>query len=152
MEDLGKKNTPEYKVYVFYNLVHLTEKKIAEVEKLLKKGATCIFICAPELEKKLKGRKNVIFTNNKVPNRNVFKSYFKAKKVHIYSEDKDAVLFASKGLVGLHHNKPGRATIKLPKKAVSIEQLLPVRRTMPASNIINYNNGQSETSLFRIKY
>lgn len=152
MEDLGRKNTPDYKVYVFYNLVHLTDQKLAEVEKLLKKGALCIFICAPELKQKLKGRKNVIFTNNKVPHRNVFKSYFKSKKVHIYSEDKDAVLFASKGLVGLHHNKPGKATIKLPKKAISIEQLLPVRRTIPASNVINYNNGKSETSLFRIKY
>ena len=152
IEDIGRKNTPEYKVYVFFNLVHLTDEKVTKVEKLLDNGALCIFICAPELEQKFKGRKNAVFTKNKVPHRTVFKSYFKSRKVHIYSEDKDSVLFASKGLVGLHHNKPGRATIKLPRKAVSVEQLLPVRRTLPASDIINYNNGKSETSLFRIKY
>lgn len=152
LDDIGKKNTPEYKFYVFFNLVHLTDEKLAKVENLLKKGATCMFICAPELEKKLKGRKNVIFTNNKVPYRNVLRSIIRSKGIHIYSEDKDAVLFASKGLVGLNHNKAGKAVIKLPRKASSIEQLLPVRRTLPASNVIKYNNGKSETSLFRIKY
>ncbi|MBR4222277.1 MAG: hypothetical protein IKR81_14040, partial [Victivallales bacterium] len=47
MEDLDNPNTPKYKIYVFYNLVHLTEKKLAAVKRLVEQGATLVFICAP---------------------------------------------------------------------------------------------------------
>lgn len=152
LEDIGNKGVPEYKVYVFFNLVNLTPEKLKKVETLIQKGKTLVFICAPELEKKFAGKPNVIFTKNKVLGRRNLLALNKKNGVHLYVEDPNSVLFASRGLVGIHRAKAGPAKIKLPKKAAKIEQLLPVRKNFPASDTITYQHGTSETSLFRIQY
>ena len=137
--------------YVFYNLVHVTDKKLKAVRKLLKNGATCIFICAPELEKILKNEKNAIFTKNEFLTRDKLRSIAKSKKLHCYSDDPTAVLFVSRGLVGIYRPKTGPAVIHLPKVPKKVEQILPVRKIFaPAADIkFTHHDG---TTLFRVEY
>ena len=151
VEDLDNPKVPQYKIYVFYNLVHVTDKKLKAVRKLLKNGATCIFICAPELEKILKNEKNVVFTNNKTLTRAELRKIAKAVNVHCYSDDPTAVLFASRGLVGIYRPKTGPAVIHLPKVPKKVEQILPVRKIFaPAADIkFTHNDG---TTLFSVEY
>ncbi|MBO4345778.1 MAG: hypothetical protein J5833_08475 [Victivallales bacterium] len=152
LEDIGKAATPEYKLYVFFNLVNVTPEKRQVVEKLLESGATLLFVCAPELEKSLAGRPNAIFCKDVIFSRQELGRLIREKGIHIYSEDRKAVLFASNGLVGIHRKEAGAARISLPRKARKIEQLLPERKGYPPSDSIEYEHGPSGTSLFRISY
>ncbi len=151
MEDLDNPNTPKYKIYVFYNLVHLTDKKLAAVKRLIEQGATLVFICAPDLEQMLKDVPNVMFAGNKSLTRYDFHKLLVARGIHCYTDDIDAVLFASRGLVGIHRKVAGPANIWLPKVPKKIEQLLPERRIIPPSSVITYDHPECGTSLFRIE-
>ncbi len=151
MEDLDKPNTPKYKIYVFYNLVHLTEKKLNAVKRLIGQGATLVFICAPDLEPMLKEVPNVIFAGNKHLTRYDFHKLLVARGIHCYTDDIDAVLFASRGLVGIHRKAAGPANIWLPKVPKKIEQLLPERRMLQPTDVISYDHPECGSSLFRIE-
>ena len=151
LDDLYNPQVPQYKIYVFYNLVNVTEKKLAAVKRLLKRGAVCIFVCAPELENILKNEKNAVFTRNETLTREQLRKIAKAKGLHCYSDDPTAVLFASRGLVGIYRPSTGPAVIHLPKVPKKVEQILPVRKTFaPAKNIkFTHHDG---TTLFRVEY
>ena len=151
MEDLDNPNTPKYKIYVFYNLVHLTEKKLNAVRRLIEQGATLVFICAPDLEPMLKDVPNVMFAGNKSLTRYDFHKLLVARGVHCYTDDIDAVLFASRGLVGIHRKVAGPANIWLPKVPKKIEQLLPERRILQPTDVISYDHPECGSSLFRIE-
>ena len=151
MEDLDNPNTPKYKIYVFYNLVHLTEKKLNAVKRLIEQGATLVFICAPDLEQMLKDVPNVIFAGNKSLTRYDFHKLLATRGIHCYTDDIDAVLFASRGLVGIHRKVAGPANIWLPRIPKKIEQLLPERKLLQPTDVITYDHLECGTSLFRIE-
>lgn len=151
LDDLNNPKVPKYKIYVFYNLVNVTPVKLKMVRKLLRSGATCVFVCAPYLEKVLKNEKNAIFTKNEFLTRDKLRSIAKSKKLHCYSDDPTACLFVSRGLVGIYRPKTGPAVINLPKVPKKVEQLLPVRKTFAPTAKINFEH-QDGTTLFRIEY
>ena len=151
MEDLDNPRTPKYKIYVFYNLVHLTEKKVAAVKRLLKEGATLVFICSPDLQPLLKDEPKAIFAKDNEMNRREFHNLLVANKIHCYLDDIDAVLFASRGLVGIHRKEAGPANIWLPEKPKRIIQLLPERKEIAPTDLISYEHPYAGTSLFRIE-
>ena len=151
MEDLDNPKTPKYKIYVFYNLVHLTDKKVAVVKRLLKEGATLVFICSPDLEPLLKNESKAIFAMDNAMDRREFHNLLVANNIHCYLDDINAVLFASRGLVGIHRKEPGPATIWLPEKPKRIIQLLPERREIEPTDLISYDHPFAGTSLFRIE-
>ena len=152
LEDLKLQNIPRYKLYVFFNLVNITPDKRMIVEKLLAEGATLVFICAPELQKELTVNPNAIFCkDNKISRHELAKLMTKCG-IHSYSDDREAVLFASRGLVGIHRKEAGTARIILPRKASQIEQILPERKSFPAKDSIEYEHEPSGTSLFRVRY
>ena len=152
VEDIGKTSTPKYKLYVFFNLVNVTPPKRQIVKKLLEEGATLLFICSPELEKELAGTPNAIFCPENKTSRHELASLIGKLGIHTYTEDRKAVLFASRGLVGIHRREAGKAKIHLPRKAVQIEELLPERKSLPPSDFIEYEHKPSGTSLFRVRY
>ena len=151
MEDLNNPKTPKYKIYVFYNLVHLTDKKVATVRRLLKDGSTLVFICSPDLQPLLKNEPKAIFAKDYMMNRREFHNLLVANNIHCYIDDIDAVLFASRGLVGIHRKEPGPATIWLPEKPKRIIQLLPERKEIEPTDLISYDHPLAGTSLFRIE-
>ncbi len=151
MEDLDNPKTPKYKIYVFYNLVHLTEKKVQAVKRLLKEGATLVFICSPDLEPLLKNEPKAIFAKDNEMTRREFHNLLVANNIHCYTDDIGAVLFASRGLVGIHRKEAGPANIWLPNKPKRIIQLLPERREIEPSELITYEHPFAGTSLFRIE-
>ena len=128
VEDLANPKVSRYKLYVFFNLVHVTPEKLNAIRKLVNQGAILVFVCAPDLEPVFKGCPNVIFTGNKPVKRDELRRLLKSKGVHLYTDDAKAVLFASRGLVGIHRRAEGVAEIRLPKTPARIEQLLPVRK------------------------
>ena len=107
---------------------------------------------APELEKELAGTPNAIFCPENKTSRHELASLIRKLGIHAYTEDRKAVLFASRGLVGIHRLEAGKAKIHLPRKAVQIEELLPERKSLPPSDFIEYEHKPSGTSLFRVRY
>ncbi len=152
VEDLANPETPHYKIYVFYNLVHVTPEKLKAIKDLVNRGALLVFICSPDLEPVFKNNPNVIFTGNKPIKRNELRELVKKKGIHIYTDDAKSVLFASRGLVGIHRSAAGNAEIKLPKLPARIQQILPVRKDFAPTKSIKYNHTECGSSLFRIEY
>ena len=150
-EDLDNPKTPKYKIYVFYNLVHLTDRKVAVVKRLLKEGATLVFVCAPDLKPLLKDEPKAIFTDNEPATRSMLHKLLVSNGIHCYTDDINAVLFASRGLVGIHRKEAGPATIWLPDKPKRIIQLLPERKEIEPTDLISYDHPFAGTSLFRIE-
>ena len=150
-EDLYNPSVYKYKVYVFYNLVHLTDKKVEAVRRLLKDGATLVFVCAPDLKPLLKDEPNAIFNDNEPITRQQLHNLLVSKNIHCYIDDIDSVLFASRGLVGIHRKTAGPANIWLPSKPKKIIQLLPERREIEPTDLISYDHPLAGTSLFRIE-
>ena len=151
MEDLDNPKTLKYKIYVFFNLVHLTEKKVAAVKRLLKQGATLVFICSPDLQPLLKDEPKAIFAKDNAMDRRDFHKLLVANNIHCYTDDIGAVLFASRGLVGIHRKEAGPANIWLPSRPKRIIQLLPERREIEPTDLITYDHPFAGTSLFRIE-
>ena len=82
--------------------------------------------------------------------RDLLRNIFRASGVHIYSGNRDDVLFAGKGLVGIHTGKGGERILRLPYPAAKITRLLPERKEFPAGSAIRFTASPASTVLFEI--
>lgn len=151
MEDLHRSATPQYKLYLFPNLANLTDTKRALLKKLRAAGATLVFLNAPQLANEWRNAEKILFAGNTI-SREKLRQIIDAAGIHRYHQEPDTVLFASRGLVGIHRATGGKATLQLPAKAKNIERLLPNHADFPASEKIEFDHPQSGTSLFRVEY
>ena len=150
IEDLSLPAMKQYKLYVFPNLVNLTDEKAQTVEKLLKQGANVAFLCGPQAIERFGKRPNVHCIGNAV-NNIALHDLYKKVGIHCYTEDLDACLYASKGLVGFHRAAGGSATITLPSTPKKITQVFPEEKEIPAAQTFQFTHPHAGTSLFRIE-
>ncbi len=151
IEDLALPAATPYKLYVFPNLVHLTEEKAAVVERLLRRGATVVFLCGPQAVARWGSHPKVRCVGNAIGGRALHRLY-QESGVHCYTEDPDACLYVCRGLVGFHRVAGGPAEITLPKMPASIRQIFPVEKELPPARIIRFNHPHAGTSLFQVKF
>ena len=102
----------------------------------------------PALAVKHVGASRTLYCSIPFLSREVFRNIFRAEGIPVYLDDSDDVLFAGKRLVGLHTGNGGVKTIRLPKRAARIVQLLPVRREFPAGEVIQLKTEPADTLLF----
>ncbi len=150
MEDLISDQAPKYKFYLFLNLVHITSEKEAAVRRLLSRGAKALFLCSPDLKGKLPT--GAIFSSTPFVKRDELRTLASSAGVHIYCDDPDSLVFASRGFVGVHRKSAGTVTLELPRKAKSIQRVLPENSQMPPGNRIVFQHQEFDTDLFKVTY
>lgn len=104
----------------------------------------------PAFAVKDSGTARMVYCSIPFMSRDLFRNIFRASGVHIYSGNRDDVLFAGKGLVGIHTGKGGERILRLPYPAAKITRLLPDRKEFPAGSAIRFTASPASTVLFEI--
>ena len=72
--------------------------------------------------------------------------------IHCYLDTLEDAVFVNRSAVGIHTGSAGEKTIRLPKKAARIRQILPEEKELPAGDTIRFTaTRRGESRLFRVE-
>lgn len=107
--------------------------------------------CLPAFGMKKLGRSAVWYSAVPVLPRELLRGIYLASGIHIWNEKQQDVLFAARGVVGIHCAAGGKKTLILPGLARDITQLLPRRKQFPNGRKIEFIAPEKSTFLFKFE-